>query len=484
MRWSVRMRRVLGTRVDLRLPVQTYVCYNSLVVNQQLPTTANAATLALAREFCELAAHTHAANARLAELAAELDTAGAWTGEGMRSCSQWITINAGFGLRTAETLVSVGQELLHLPRIAGAFQRGELSLDKARQLCRVATPADEEIWLDLAHAASGSQLERICRAYRRAMEANDPIRSRAQLARRGLWSHWDDHGMLQVRAALPPEDGALLLAALESFRVADTRPVERTVDGVSAADPVRDPADDRWAAKRVDALTAACERAIAASSEKGGTLRPRIVVHVDVGVLTGADPDGRCHLEDGPALSVAAARRLGCDASVIAVTERDGLPIDVGRAQRIVSTPLRRAMEVRDVTCRFPGCAVPARDCEAHHVHHWIDLGPTELRNLSALCKFHHNRHHDRVFDIVRGPDGELRFVTADGGVIEVRRQRLEEEADLTPEARRSRLGGGVHPDASTPGAGDAGGSYDLHYAVSVIADACAHRQSRAGPGG
>src|SRR6266853_3403047 len=88
-----------------------------------------------------------------------------------------------------------------------AFDRGELSLDKARQLCRVATPADEEIWLDLAHAASGSQLERICRAYRRAMEANDPVRSRAQLARRGLWSHWDEHGMLQLRAALPPEDG-------------------------------------------------------------------------------------------------------------------------------------------------------------------------------------------------------------------------------------------------------------------------------------
>jgi hypothetical protein len=473
---------VLGTNVDLRLPVQTYVWYNSLIVNPQLPTTANAATLALAREFCDLSAHTHAANARLAELAAELDTAGAWAGEGMRSCSQWISINAGHGLHTAETLVRVGRALVNLPRINAAFGRGELSLDKARQLCGVAMPADEGIWLDLAHAASGSQLERICRAYRRAMEANDPLLSRAQLARRGLWTHWDDHGMLQVRAVLPPEDGALLLAALESFRAPDTPPVERTVDGVAAADPVRDPADDRWAAKRVDALTAACERALAAESKKGATLLPRMVVHVDVGVLTGADPDGRCHIEDGPALSAAAARRIGCDASVIAVTERDGLPIDVGRAQRIVPTPLRRALEVRDVTCCFPGCAVPARDCEAHHRVHWIDDGPTELDNLDAVCKFHHHRHHDGIFDIVRGPDGERRFVTAHGRLIEVRRQRLE-EADLTPEARRARLRGGVHPDASTPGAGDAGGSYDLHYAVSVIADACAYRQSRAGPG-
>jgi hypothetical protein len=289
--------------------------------------------------------------------------------------------------------------------------------------------------------------------------------------------------MLQLRAVLPPEDGALLLTALESFRTPDTTPVDRTVDGVSAADPVRDPADDRWAAKRVDALTAACERAIGAKSEKGATLLPRMVVHVDVGVLTGADPDGRCHIEDGPALSAAAARRIGCDASVIAMTERDGLPIDVGRAQRIVSTPLRRAMEVRDVTCRFPGCAVPARDCEAHHRVHWIDDGPTELDNIDALCKFHHHLHHLGVFDIFRGAEGELRFVTADGRLIEVRRQRLE-KAELEPEVRRARLGGGVNPDASTPGAGDAGGSYDLHYAVSVIADACAYRKSRAGPGG
>jgi hypothetical protein len=452
-------------------------------VNQQLPATANAATLPLAREFCDLAAHTHAAQARLAHMAAEIDSAGGWAGEGMRSCSQWIAINAGFGQHTAETLVRVGHALVNLPKIAAAFDRGELSLDKARQLCLVATPADEEIWLDLAHAASGSQLERICRACRRAMEANDPHRSRAQLARRGLWSHWDEHGMLQLRAALPPEGGALLLTALESFRAADTPPVERTVDGVSAADPVRDPADDRWAAKRVDALTAACERALAASSEKSATLLPRMVVHVDVGVLTGADPDGRCHLEDGPALSAAAARRIGCDASVIAMTERDGLPIDAGRAQRIVSTPLRRAMEVRDVTCRFPGCAVPARDCEAHHVDHWIDGGPTELDNIDAYCKFHHNRHHAGVFDIQKGPAGERRFVTADGRVIEVRRQRLE-EAELTPEARRSQLGGSVHPDASTPGAGDAGGPYDLHYAVSALADGCELRRSRAGPGG
>jgi len=276
--------------------------------------------------------------ARLAEMAADIDSDGGWAGEAMRSCSQWISITAGFGPHTSETLVRVGQALRSLPGIAASFGRGELSLDKARQLCTVATPVDEDIWLDLALAASGAQLERICRAYRRAIQANDPERSAVQLARRGLWTRWDDAGMLQVRAVLTPEDGALLLTTLESFRTPDTKPAERTVGGVSAAEPVPDPAHDSLAARRADALRAACERALAPEGGTGATAPPRMYVHVDVGVLTGADPEGRCHLEDGPALSAAAARRIGCDCEVVAITERDGLPIDVGRARRTVTT--------------------------------------------------------------------------------------------------------------------------------------------------
>lgn len=76
----------------------------------------------------------------------------------MRSCAQWLSINTGHGLAAGESLVRIGHALETLPLIAEAFAAGELSLDKVRQLCTVATPTDEQVWLELGRQASGAQL--------------------------------------------------------------------------------------------------------------------------------------------------------------------------------------------------------------------------------------------------------------------------------------------------------------------------------------
>src|SRR5262245_4681134 len=114
-------------------------------------------------------------------------------------------------------------------------------------------------------------------------------------------------------------------------------------EGHQDTSPVPDPAEDRWAARKADSLVAICEQAGAlAGSPEGLVSDPescQLVVHVDVGVLTGEEPQGRCHLEDGTPISAAVARRLGCDAQVVAITEREGLPIDVGRSRRLFTRP-------------------------------------------------------------------------------------------------------------------------------------------------
>ncbi|HVS44199.1 MAG TPA: DUF222 domain-containing protein [Candidatus Dormibacteraeota bacterium] len=445
-------------------------------MNSQLPTARDAATLELAREMCELAAHLHAGTARLARLAAEFDRAEGWSGDGMRSCAQWLSINTGHGLAAGESLVRIGYALERLPLIAEAFASGELSLDKVRQLCTVATPTDEEVWLELARQASGAQLTRIVRACRRCIEQSDPDQPAAQRARRGLWTSWDDDGTLRLRAVLTPEDGARVHAALESVR--RTLPDPSTSSG--------DPADDRDAAHRADALVVMCDRALA--GEDAGerpVVVPQLVVHVDAGVLTGADPGGRCHLDGGPWLPAEVARRIGCDTEVIAITERDGIPIDVGRARRTVSTALRRALHVRDGFCRVPGCPVPARYTHAHHVEHWIDGGPTTLDNMACVCGPHHRRLHDGVIRIRRGADGELRFETADGRQLVVRSEGLGAD-EREPVALRCRLAGetAYRLTASAPCAGDAGGSFDLDHTVEVVVNACERRWERDGPDG
>src|SRR5258708_1117678 len=351
--------------------------------------------------------------AKVALAAADFDEIEGWGSPGIRSFTHWLSINMGFDPHTGSELLRVGQALKKLPRIAEAFSAGHLSFDKARQITSVAAPATEEMLLEIARGASGSQLARICSSLRRYAEAEAIDHDQRQMASRGLWSHIDDDGMMRLIAKLPAEDGAIVMAALES--ITGSKPPANSADA-----EVKDPADDPWAARRADALVAMSNHAVgggAADVVKSAPTR-QVVVHVDVGMLTGEETDGRTFMEGGAPLSREAARRIGCDCQIVPVIERDGLPIDVGRARRTISAPLRRAIEVRDRFCRFPGCGVPAHRAEGHHVVHWPDGGATERDNIVLLCLVHQQGLHDGGVQVVKTPGGGFKFETSDGHVI------------------------------------------------------------------
>jgi hypothetical protein len=71
----------------------------------------------------------------------------------------------------------------------------------------------------------------------------------------------------------------------------------------------------------------------------------------------------------------------------------DGTVLDVGRRRRTVGPGLRRALEVRDGGCRFPGCGL--RFTEAHHLKHWGEGGETKLENLVLLCRLFRIRNNE-----------------------------------------------------------------------------------------
>jgi hypothetical protein len=100
-----------------------------------------------------------------------------------------------------------------------------------------------------------------------------------------------------------------------------------------------DPPDDPFHARQADALVAICTDAVLGDSGTDAASSPpvQMVVHVDYDVLTGANPNGRGHIENGPALSTAALRRLGCDSTIKTLIERDGVPIASGREKPTVS---------------------------------------------------------------------------------------------------------------------------------------------------
>ena len=47
-------------------------------------------------------------------------------------------------------------------------------------------------------------------------------------------------------------------------------------------------------------------------------------------------------------------------------------------------------MRARDLTCRWPGCDVPATHCQLDHTIPYADGGPTHAGNMKCYCPTHH----------------------------------------------------------------------------------------------
>ena len=173
-------------------------------------------------------------------------------------------------------------------------------------------------------------------------------------------------------------------------------------------------------------------------AERSGGERYQLILH--------SRADGRFHLGDGPALPRETAERLGCDASVVSITERDGEPLSVGRRTRSTPAALRRALEARDGGCRFPGCDA-RRHLDAHHVHHWAHGGETSKRNLLLLCRRHHRLVHEGGYSINFDERGELVVRSPSGRLIETRPMLPFDPSFRPPRAGPLRTGTGEKMD-------------------------------------
>jgi Domain of unknown function (DUF222) len=440
-----------------------------------------AANQALGERIGVVFGHIHAATAEAARMAAEFDSSEGWGGIGMRNCAHWLSVYCGLNESDARELLRVGHALEELPVIAESFGAGRLSLDKVRSITWVAKPHDEHLWVELAEQASGMQLSRICHTIRDTLLTDDPERARRQRERRGFASWWQDaDGMLAIFAKLPPEDGRIVLNAIEAavrrrppLAESGAANAAETPSGSEPSDA--EVSDNPFRARRADGLVRICEEWLQrAASAHGAAERTialsRLVVHVDLDTLTGENNEGRCHLENGPALSRAAALRLGCDAEVQAIIEREGKPLGLGRKTRVISARLHRLRQSRDQFCRYPGCPVPAMDTEGHHVEHWTAHGPTDLVNIVSLCKFHHGRHHEGHFKVVATDDGEFRFETPNGASIPPGRVDWDggdRGSAWLSDFNRTATGAGITPTTSAAGA--RGEPMDVDHTLTVM---------------
>ena len=165
------------------------------------------------------------------------------------------------------------------------------------------------------------------------------------------------------------------------------------------------------------------------------------------------------------------SRRLSCDCGLVQASHGpDGSILDVGRRTRTISTALRRALDIRDQGCRFPGCGL--RFTEGHHVMHWADGGETSLGNTLLLCGHHHRLVHEGGWKVDWWGLGRPVFFDPRGGThFDGRWQLPRQDSAQVPKespvagellATRKNLAGslieqnrrrGVRPDGWTAGA-------------------------------
>jgi hypothetical protein len=166
--------------------------------------------------------------------------------------------------------------------------------------------------------------------------------------------------------------------------------------------------DERSSAqRRADAMVAIAEVALGVSAPVRGE-RPRIVVHATVDQLAQAPGAGLATVEGSGPVNHGALARLSCDAVLqrVTVSRESAGPLDVGRAERLVTLPQRRALEARDGGCVV--CGVHPGWCDAHHITAWAAGGATDLDNLVLVCPRHHSAVHSGVWQIEKRPDGIL----------------------------------------------------------------------------
>jgi len=479
--------------------------------------------IALSNELTRLAGHINAAQYRFLKLLAALIEREAWAGAGLKSPAHWLNYYCGIDLGAAREKVRVAKALPLLAKIDAAFRSGALSYSKVRAMTRSATPENEAFLLQVARYGKAQHVEQLVRKFRRVSRLNDAQHDRDCYERRDLSYHFDEDGMLVIRARLVAEEGATFVNVLNAMVSAMNPPmradeVDRVVDesSQSSSDRLAVISQKTFPQKRADALVAIAEQATRSLHSDGlqplvSAEKAQVIVHVerakslslgssnlqpcasaaaanspefhDAADQIGPGHAPECSIDCGGSsihVSPFTARRLSCDSTLQSMLQDfRGNVLDVGRRSRTISAALRRALMVRDQGCTFPGCC-EARFVDAHHVQHWCEGGKTSLDNLVLLCRHHHRLLHQQLIEIVKRDEGHFEFQLPSGREIPraIPHQFLDAYDPVEEELaiEREHNGIGVEIDNGTAVTLWQGERMDYSLAVGVMMDLACRR--------
>jgi hypothetical protein len=339
-------------------------------------------------------------------LIARLDEAGVWRTDGQTSMVAWVGLRHAMAPGTARDTVGVARRLGDLPALAAAYGDGRLSWDQLVPLCQLATADTDAAWATDGPLVAPTDLRRMVRSAQLRDDAAKEIHDQ-----RGITVKPHRSGGSQATIVGEVTDIERLLTVLDRERERTAVPDPET----GVYDPVRQ--------QRYDALVGICRRELAADDDVD---RATIVIHADVDVLTGENPDGHATTTGGTPVAAETVRRHCCDGRLEwAIDSPDGTTLGIGRAARVWPAWLSRLIRGRDLHCRFDGCHRPIH--EIHHIAEWVaDHGPTDDRNGIGLCWTHHRAVHEGGWTITGNPNGEVTFTSPHGRTLHTTPRHLD----------------------------------------------------------
>lgn len=283
--------------------------------------------------------------------------------------------------RTAESELDFALGLQRLPAVRAALVAGNIDTRRSRVVVRGTSHLDEAAARQVVDAVIGDAPglttgELAARIRRLAIEVDpDTARERYEqtIADRRVVSEGSTDGTANLLGLdLPPDRVAAIARRINRIaRTLNRQGDERTIDQLRA-DVFLD-------------LLSGLNR-----DQRGGS----VDLHVDLETLarlaeTPGDLSGFGPVIADIARQVAEAQTNG-EWRFTLSDPGTGLPIHNGTTRRRPSTAQRRTVEARDRTCIFPGCRMPATQCDLDHRIPWSEEKRTSLDGLDAGCRHDH----------------------------------------------------------------------------------------------
>jgi hypothetical protein len=347
-------------------------------------------------------------------LVRELDGRNLPVAQHASSTTVWLREHLRVSIHAAKRMLDLAQAIDQRPALDAALAAGAVNVEQAQVVAATIRDLPAEVGDQVVDKAEAALIDQaaacepgiLCKAGERILAHVAPeiadaadaaalarMEARAQQTRAFHLTRNGD-GRVRLTGWLDEEAAATVNAALDPLCA-----------------PRHDLEPRTPSQRRADALVEVCELAVRSQQlpDSGGQ-RPHVVVTVPYDVVRAQLGVGT--LDTGGRLSPEQVRRLACDAHLIpAVLDGHGQVLDLGRTRRLITGALRRALELRDQGCAFPGCDRPPRWCHGHHIHAWTSGGSTTLDNSVLLCGHHHRIIHRGHWAVRLAADGTPEFI-------------------------------------------------------------------------